>query len=511
MRAKIAMLLVLCGALLAPKALGATYTITVNTDAGPGVPPHGTVTPGTCVVPAGSDKTFAFTPDADYLLAGVWIDGTADSKEVVCSTSNGFNMSYTFHNVSSNHIVYVLFYPAPIMSSFSPASPADVAVGDPQMFSVEASSTMQGPEYQWYLDGVKIVGATIENWTYTPIAADIGAHNLEVRVWDKNCAKCGSYVAQSWAVTVYDPAANYTITASAGAHGTISPNGTQTVAALGSQTFTITPEAGYVINDVQVDGGYDYSGKGVTFGTANGFLVTCTFSNVLDNHVLQVSFRQAVALTSTPTSPVYVPAGSSQAFHVDAVEPLGDPVEYQWYLDSTSLPGSTASTWTYSPTLADVGTHEVKIRVRYSGGDTYRGHSREVWTVVVYDPAATYTITASAGSGGSISPSGAVTINAGANQTFAILANSGYKVTSVTVDGTSVGAQSSYTFSNVTASHTIAAMFGKQSSGGGGGGGGGGCSIVTNFDTPTDLLGWLAPYALIIGFWLASRRKAARA
>ena len=71
-----------------------------------------------------------------------------------------------------------------------------------------------------------------------------------------------------------------------------------------------------------------------------------------------------------------------------------------------------------------------------------------------------YTITASAGSNGSIVPSGAVSVPSGSNQTFAIAGNSGYIVTNVVVDGSSVGATNSYTFINVTAGHTINAFFG---------------------------------------------------
>ncbi len=70
-----------------------------------------------------------------------------------------------------------------------------------------------------------------------------------------------------------------------------------------------------------------------------------------------------------------------------------------------------------------------------------------------------YTITASAGAGGSISPSGAVGVNSGANQPFTIIPSTGYYIAAVVVDGSSVGAVASYTFTNVTANHTIAASF----------------------------------------------------
>jgi len=78
----------------------------------------------------------------------------------------------------------------------------------------------------------------------------------------------------------------------------------------------------------------------------------------------------------------------------------------------------------------------------------------------------TYIVTASAGSHGSISPSGATTVNSGDNQSFTITADSGYHISDVVVDGPSVGTVSSYTFNNVTAAHTISATFAVTSSGG---------------------------------------------
>jgi hypothetical protein len=71
----------------------------------------------------------------------------------------------------------------------------------------------------------------------------------------------------------------------------------------------------------------------------------------------------------------------------------------------------------------------------------------------------TYTITASAGTGGTISPSGSVSVTSGGSKSFSITPKSGYTISEVTVDGTSEGSLRSYTFSNVTANHTIAASF----------------------------------------------------
>ena len=69
------------------------------------------------------------------------------------------------------------------------------------------------------------------------------------------------------------------------------------------------------------------------------------------------------------------------------------------------------------------------------------------------------TIAASAGSNGTISPSGAISVNSGGSQTFTITPATGYQTASVLIDGASVGALASYTFSDVTANHTISASF----------------------------------------------------
>ena len=64
-----------------------------------------------------------------------------------------------------------------------------------------------------------------------------------------------------------------------------------------------------------------------------------------------------------------------------------------------------------------------------------------------------------AGPNGAISPSGAVAVNHGADQAFTITPDACYHVADVLVDGGSVGAVASYTFTNVQANHTIAASF----------------------------------------------------
>ena len=73
-----------------------------------------------------------------------------------------------------------------------------------------------------------------------------------------------------------------------------------------------------------------------------------------------------------------------------------------------------------------------------------------------------YTIKATAGTNGSISPSGWTSVRDGWDQTFTITPDKGYAVAKVLVDGKSVGSVKSYTFKNVTKDHTIEAIFMKS-------------------------------------------------
>jgi hypothetical protein len=76
--------------------------------------------------------------------------------------------------------------------------------------------------------------------------------------------------------------------------------------------------------------------------------------------------------------------------------------------------------------------------------------------------AANVTITSSAGSGGSISPSGTVTVSSGSSKTFTITPRWFYAISSVKVNGVSVGAVKTYTFSNVRQNQTISATFRRK-------------------------------------------------
>lgn len=128
---------------------------------------------------------------------------------------------------------------------------------------------------------------------------------------------------------------------------------------------------------------------------------------------------------------------------------------------TTSAYGSTATDATavssHSVALSGLSpntTYHYRVKSTYSDG-SYAVSDDQTFTTSI----ATHTITPSAGSNGSISPSGATSVNDGGSQSFTITPVAHYHVADVLVDSVSVGAVSSYDFTNVTVDHTISATF----------------------------------------------------
>ena len=225
---------------------------------------------------------------------------------------------------------------------------------------------------------------------------------------------------------------SHTITATSGANGSITPSGTVTVNDGANQAFSISPAGGYHVAGVLVD------------GSSVGAVTSYTFTNVTANHTIAASFEVDVAVTHTitatsgangsitPSGTVTVNDGANQAF---SISPAGGYHVAGVLVDGSSVGAVTSYTFTNV-----TANHTIAA-------------SFEV------DVAVTHTITATSGANGSITPSGTVTVNDGANQAFSISPAGGYHVAGVLVDGSSVGAVTSYTFTNVTSDHTIAASF----------------------------------------------------
>jgi hypothetical protein len=374
-----------------------TYTITPTAGA------NGSISPSTAVtVNYGANRAFTITPATGYHVASVLIDGA----------SVGAVASYTFNSVAAAHSIsatfaadavtsYTLTYTAGPNGAITGASPQTVASG--------ASGTAVTP--------VPATGYHFVNWSDGSIANP----------------RTDTSVTASISVMANFAINTYTITPTAGANGSISPSTAVTVNHGASQAFTITPAIGYHVASVLVD------------RASVGGVTSYTFNSVAAAHTISVTFAADTATTYTltytagpngavtGTSPQTVSSGAS-----------GTPVT------ATPAAGYHFVNWNDSST-ANPRT------------DTNVTASISVTANFAID---THTITTIAGPNGSISPSGTVTVNHAADQSFTITAAGGYHISGMVVDGAPLAtaqatqiAVINYTFTNVTASHTISANF----------------------------------------------------
>ena len=191
-------------------------------------------------------------------------------------------------------------------------------------------------------------------------------------------------------------------------------------------TFTVTPTSCHLLSLSSLELRYRRSGTGPASGTleyaVNGgsYFAIATYSFPSTSTAASGQDAGTVSLTAIPALQNIAP-GTVIKFRIF---PTGGAAAGTWYVFGTGATGSNAlvlnGTVTNAPDL---------------------------------------TITASAGTGGSVSPNALSSVTCGTNQAYAITPDPCFQIADVIVDGVSQGAINTYTFSNVTVNHTIAASF----------------------------------------------------
>ena len=140
----------------------------------------------------------------------------------------------------------------------------------------------------------------------------------------------------------------------------------------------------------------------------------------------------------------------------------GNPNTYTIETKAFTLKNPTKSGYTFTgwsgTGLDGENNMTVTIPTGSTGNRIYTAHWRYNGSGHSYSY---YTIKATAGAGGSISPSGNVSVREGRDRTFTITPDKGYAISNVKIDGKSIGAVKSYTFENVRRNHAIEVIFTK--------------------------------------------------
>ena len=132
-----------------------------------------------------------------------------------------------------------------------------------------------------------------------------------------------------------------------------------------------------------------------------------------------------------------------------------DPVGYKVFRDGVWL-GDTEHTHYYDSDLPE-GTYEYFVKAVYNEPQGTSHPSESIFVTLAVPEY--FTIIASAGENGTISPQGEIQVVQGYNKTFSVQPDEGYEIEDVKVDGNSVGPVSSYTFQHVEGNHEIVATF----------------------------------------------------
>ena len=363
---------------------------------------HGSIS-GENSVEYGSNYTFTVIPDACYEIGIVTVNGS----EVTLDANN----SYTIQNVTAeqtinatfNRISYTITAGAGNGGSITPSGNVNVACGESQTFAIASNEG-------YIISDVLVDGQSIgaqSSYSFTNVNAN---HSISATFEE---------IPPEEIVIVVNADSN---------RGSVYPSGTQTIPEGEDFTFIVTPNACYEIGNVTVNG------SEVILDSNNSY----TIQNVTTEQTINVTFNR-ISYTITAS------AGNGGTINANNTANCGENFTFSvtpdncYEIGTVTVNGNAVDLDANNSYTIENVTADQNINVNFN--------------------LLSYTITVSAGNGGTITPSGDINVDCGESKVFAIAANEGFMISDVLVDGQSVGSVSSYPFTNVVSNHTISATF----------------------------------------------------
>jgi len=348
-------------------------------------------------VAVGGSATYAIAPAAGFRIAYVAVNGV----------SVGAPTSHTLTDVRADATISASFVPVRYRIAVSSGPKGAVAPSTYSGFQAGANQTYElRPDTGYHVETLTVDGAPVPpaaSYTFSDIRAD---HTI---------------------AATFAPNPSYTIEATAGPNGSITPAGATVLLGGQSQSYAVAAAAGHRVDRVLVD------------GVSRGAVTRYTFYGVAADHTIEASF---VPDEYTLTAAVLSGSGT--------ITPAG----------ATIVPGGGSLTYTVSPAA---GFEIVYVAVNGASVGAPTSYAltnvRANATISVSFVPVTYTIAVGAGPNGTVVPSTFGGFQAGATQTYELRPSAGFHVATLTVDGAPVAPASSYTFSDIRADHTLAATF----------------------------------------------------
>ncbi|MCX8481842.1 MAG: fibronectin type III domain-containing protein, partial [Sediminibacterium sp.] len=433
----------------------------------------GQITP-TNFINAGGNLTITYKNNTGYILDSIYINGMYSARATADSISQ-----YTFKNVGADSAIKVVYK----ISRFTITALAGTGGSiSPQgssrvIFGYRPSYTIT-PNIGYVIDSITINGNKISN-----------VYNITL-----------DSVKENQTIEVVFKLQTIAITTSAGYGGSISPQGVSFVNYGATPSYTITPSSGYEIDSIIV----------------NGFKISNVNYLTLDS-VKGIQHIRVVFRTQTFTIFALARSGGIISPQGNTTVKLGDRQVYTispnngYIIDSITVNGvkitnsNIVTLDTIKSNLSIIVTFKIKtftitskaglngkinaegvVTINIGGSRIYSiipDEGYEVDSLIVDDivlfntniyifndvqsnriisatfKIKTFTIIASAGNGGSISPQDTMLANYGSKLIYTISPNDGYVIDSLIIDGYKIDISNTYTFENIIAKHTIRVTF----------------------------------------------------
>lgn len=357
----------------------------------------------------GTTFSALFTPAIGYHVAGVTINGVF----------YGNIDEWQFANLSGEQYVTVVFEKN--VYTITTAGYGQGTVSDGESFEYD-------PDHTYTFTATPANGYHIES---------ILRNNVELTIADPEATYTETLtnILSDYNYNVVFNPSQYTVTATAGANGLITPAGVTSYYYNNQALYNVTADLGYYISGITIDGvevDLDPSLRLTTF--THTFTFTGTMAH---NHTINATFAR---LQYTVT----VDAGAH-----GTITPGTSTYNYGATPTFTIAPAAG-----YGIVDVTVDGHSVGAVSSYTFTSLTGNHTIAA-TFAQYE----YTIQASAGNGGTITPSGLINVTHGGTQNFTITPANGYHIAAIYVDGEAAAVANQYTFASIDANHTIHAMF----------------------------------------------------
>lgn len=380
-----------------------SYDITATAGEGGTITAEG-LADGKVSVTEGESATFTITANDGYEVSDVKVDGTSVGKRT----------SYTFENVTAAHTIEATF----AFTNYTAANPFEFPTTKGTTKTLEA-------EYATELINSNDSDSD-PSWPLSLADGDWASNGKFL-----NCMAYKDYAKYAYVATV---------------PGTYTVTGTYRAGAANKLAFS---EENGKITATQVD---------CPSTSENSSLTVKTFT-------LTIEVTEAGAGTLVLTAPDTSkgPQLDKLAIVLTKTADEADLTELQTAITNAEAILNAADKDKYSAALVELQelVNAGKQLTTESSQADVDAKKAEI-TAKIADIQTQFTITATAGNGGKIAPTGATNVYKGTSKAFTITPNDGYHVDSLTVDGTAVDVVTEYTFSDVTANHTIAVTFAKD-------------------------------------------------